>query len=770
MVAVPVTADYTEQVMASLTNVGEGSSMATIIRGNNFDRPVYKGDCRVPIIRESYNYLSRCRSNNECSKASERELAEFSLKQRDQETSTEQMTQQGQSVEAQEVVARNRNELDVVHSVFLPDRTFAPGHNNMPVAFLNMKSPYAATMPIFFPNLAGDVDDPRRTRPVTELEWIGHIIRCVHKELTEFPLFAFTAAYRIDMQSLRAAFNSCSGYRQEANGMLKRCDNDGNRLVGTVRGSSEYYSKQRADILAKCNVLGYPALFLTFRNTDLWEVTLATALSQDGRNIWHRYDEEGKLTLLDGQNRPGESEAYYFDHSSDVSHANTNCPYHESCRRVPIDQVLDNDGRKKCLVRNVYNVQRIFDQRATSLFRHIVMSDVNGIGALAYHFVKEFGDVSGWAHAHGVVWLKSDVTRRVLEKMHSGSSVRESEKKSVCDLAHSVVTACLQAEHLCASFPELSELRGDDIVRLASQHQTHDCMANCSVENDSDGCLYHFPRFPTKRTVICSPVEPNVDKDEARYLQSQCRKVKMAVRNVLIGLKANGQLGVTCLTDVLLAALGNIDGQQPTQHGFYNWKDGELFPPSLTLTRWLELMRRDGDPYPALFAVYSTAISTATWHVDGSMVYQLVLRRTVAESYVVDYNPYLLEAMRSNMEVRIVTHTPELVVDYVTKAKDKPSSQRVIQDIQEKGEPVTAARIASRAQDYREVSLAEAFFRIDDTLKMSETNLRVVFASTNFPELRGTMYQRDAGGQFLLPGREGYFKKAEGILSKYMKK
>ena len=63
----------------------------------------------------------------------------------------------------------------------------------------------------------------------------------------------------------------------------------------------------------------------------------------------------------------------------------------------------------------------------------------------------------------------------------------------------------------------------------------------------------------------------------------------MSVRDVLRTLQSNGQLGVTCLTDVLLEALGDIDADQPTALGFYKWKDGGLFPPSWTLTKWIEL-------------------------------------------------------------------------------------------------------------------------------------------------------------------------------------
>ena len=122
------------------------------------------------------------------------------------------------------------------------------------------------------------------------------------------------------------------------------------------------------------------------------------------------------------------------------------------------------------------------------------------------------------------------------------------------------------------------------------------------------------------------------------------------------------------------------------------------------------------------------------------------------------------------MEVRYVAHTPNLLINYVTKAEAKPNIKKVIEDIRKSGGTITGASVAARAQDYRRVSLPEAFFRIDSRLFFSNTNLQVVFVNTNFPDKRGTMYKLSPDGLIKLPGREGSFELVKGSLASYAKR
>ena len=751
--AVPVTEEFQHQVLQDLPRVG--TAMAKIIRGNNFNRPVYKGDVRPNLIREIYQYLSSVGNLDGYRKVTDADITDYSNRQS----------------QADDINLEEPHTHDESQCVVLPDGVYSPGQDNMPIWFLQMSSPYAKTMPIFFPKQTGDWDDPRRdpTRPISESEWIGHILRSVYKHLAEFPLFPFTAAYRLDMKAIQSAYNSCTGYRQLPDGSFERREVDGHRLVGTVVGSSEWYTKQKLDICAKCENVYNPSLFVTLTSSDNWDVNLSTALSQDGWNVWHKNDEQRMLNPLEGQIHPDENEGNYFVHSTPSRLLEDDCPYHLDCKRSPIKGFLAADTEKQLLSRNTYSLQRIFCQRTGSLLRNVVMSTSNGIEGVAFHFLKEFGYEGGLAHSHGLVWQKESLAQSTLLKMQNGEPVSTAEEEHICDLADRTVTASLHAGNLKSIFSDLNEERSEDIVELAKQVQIHTCVTKCSIDNVTDGCLYHFPRLPTETTLVCSPIGNSMEKEAAWYLESQCRKVKINVRSVIKKLNANGDIHHTSLVEVLLEALGPVDSQEPDD-GRYHFKNFGLFLPCERLAKWIEIMQNMGHVYPIMFSLYYTALSTSTWHVQGELVYQLVLKRSVGESYAVDYNPYFLESMRSNMEVRYVTHTPHLLINYISKAEEKPNIKKVIEDIKRTGGTVSGAAVATRAQDYRKVSLPEAFFRIDTRLNFSNTNLQVLFVNTNFPDERGRKYEPSHEGDIQLPGRDGLFKLVEGTLAKYGKR
>ena len=103
------------------------------------------------------------------------------------------------------------------------------------------------------------------------------------------------------------------------------------------------------------------------------------------------------------------------------------------------------------------------------------MSTSNGIGAIAYHFLKEFGSSGGLAHAHGLVWQEDSRGKQALLKMQKGMSLSISEMEDVCNLADNTVTASLNTFHLANHFPDLNDTRSNDVVQLAKSVQSHRC-------------------------------------------------------------------------------------------------------------------------------------------------------------------------------------------------------------------------------------------------------------------------------------------------------
>ena len=71
----------------------------------------------------------------------------------------------------------------------------------------------------------------------------------------------------------------------------------------------------------------------------------------------------------------------------------------------------------------------------------------------------------------------------------------------------------------------------------------------------------------------------------------------------------------------------------------------------------------------------------------------------------------------------------------------------------------------------REVSEAEAYYRLDPELTLSSTNLSVDWVNTAFPQTRTASYKLDDGNDGVsLPGRPGCYVRTSGLLDKYEKK
>ena len=133
----------------------------------------------------------------------------------------------------------------------LPPNTYAPARGFRPTSFLALKQPYSKTFPIFFPRGEGDSDDQMRNPQLSEQEWCINMLRCVKKNLAEFPLFVFTAAYRLDTAKIRKAFYNSASYTRSEDGLVTRTEGFNGP---TLRGSHEYFAKKRNDIFGTVGV------------------------------------------------------------------------------------------------------------------------------------------------------------------------------------------------------------------------------------------------------------------------------------------------------------------------------------------------------------------------------------------------------------------------------------------------------------------------------------------------------------------------------------
>ena len=430
------------------------------------------------------------------------------------------------------------------------------------------------------------------------------------------------------------------------------------------------------------------------------------------------------------------------------------------------------------MARNVYSSNRVFDTRVRQLIDNIMMSKSSGMGVRVHHTIKEFGDVSGWVHCHGVAWRRHGEAKTAFAKVHNGEVLTREDERHLCNLAASSLSVRLSPTKLKVKFTDLDDHRAEDIISVARHLQVHTCTAKCDWDDGREGCYYLFPRLPSEYFLITA-VPPNgstpFEIEERNFFLKECEKIKNSVCRTILSLKDSGKLNTTNLLQLLLEAIGDVDVELPNQ-GCYKWKAG-IFPQGRTFEEWQQII---GSKHPhkarhkILFAVYYTALSTATRisPETEALINELVLVRDVYEVFVATYNPYLLEAMRSNMEVNLVLYTPEVVLKYITKRKKTSSTQlATVRELKHDDTFAHRRDIINRLKHMREVTEAEAYFRLDPDLTLSSTNLSVEWVNTAFPQTRTASYRLDEGGDGVsLPGRPGFYVRTSGLLDKYEQK
>ena len=113
------------------------------------------------------------------------------------------------------------------------------------------------------------------------------------------------------------------------------------------------------------------------------------------------------------------------------------------------------------------------------------------------------------------------------------------------------------------------------------------------------------------------------------------------------------------------------------------------------------------------------------------------MKRKVAESYIVDYNPFMLEAMQSNMELSLVVYTPWKVLEYITKEQQEAfGMKRSLDQLKHEDKDPSIENVLNLIDTARKLSLSEAFYRIDSSLYLTETNMTAFAVEADLPNRR----------------------------------
>jgi hypothetical protein len=234
------------------------------------------------------------------------------------------------------------------------------------------------------------------------------------------------------------------------------------------------------------------------------------------------------------------------------------------------------------------------------------------------------------------------------------------------------------------SNPEL-----DKIVR---EVQVHNHSKTCK-KYDTE-CRFDYPHPPSPHTLIATPILDDPTDQVLKSLKSKAREI---------------------MTKVKIALQGDVDDNQ-------------------SLEDFLSLLDVTMNDY-----LWALSISTR-----GSKV---VLKRTLAERFVNNYNPQYLLAWNANMDIQFCFDT-YAVITYICDyyAKDDSGMTEVLTAALRESKGSTGKdklNILKKAYlSHRQIGACEAVYRLMQNLYLKNSNIKCTFVPTGFPENRSQFMKK----------------------------
>ena len=349
-----------------------------------------------------------------------------------------------------------------------------------------------------------------------------------------------------------------------------------------------------------------------------------------------------------------------------------------------------------------------------------------------YTYRIEF-QLRGMPHLHGVFWLKEDEIKPC--KDDNGDYIDE----KVVELIDRWTTCSLDS----------GDKRIDKLVEDVNVHgHTNTCYKGNSVD-----CRFNFPKLPSRRTLIAYPISQDLNQEEQKAKLKKAKEILNKVKNRL-----------------------------------QEMSDEDIEQMENSLDIFLKHLDVDMEAYEEALGISER----------GKII---VLKRTLKERNVNNYNKEFMLAWRANLDIQfcydgfaIVTY----LTDYITKADAGVTKAMQQATTESKGcDDLERLNNIKRAYfTHRQVSAAEAVYRLTDGMSLSASSVKSKFVATGFHENRSGFYRKINGpsddvindyddvdidmecdqnfeeksSSINIPGREGKFQRVAEIHDKYAKR
>ena len=356
---------------------------------------------------------------------------------------------------------------------------------------------------------------------------------------------------------------------------------------------------------------------------------------------------------------------------------------------IPLHDFLANENLGNLMRENILTLTRNFDHRVKAFMRNIVHGRNSPFNVKYYTYRIEF-QARGAAHVHGVLWLDMDkicerdpLLRRSLAKLELCEKLSYIEKASVSNFVDSFITTTTNS----------------DIKSIVSDVQTHHHTRTCTKRGGSK-CRFGYPRFPSEETIIAQPLKKEDFPSEALYQER-----KKYYETILDEVEFQLQRLLECAEDLDDISLKQI-----------------LFEAGVSRAEYYE------------------ALSVSS---KGTKV---ILKRTVRDMFVNNYNTEWLRAWNGNMDLQVCLDT-FAIITYITDyySKDESGTTSFLREAAKQNFSSVKEKMKCLSQvfmTHRQMGQCEAFYRILPSLHLSQSNVKCKFVHSGFPSNRSKFLRK----------------------------
>lgn len=300
---------------------------------------------------------------------------------------------------------------------------------------------------------------------------------------------------------------------------------------------------------------------------------------------------------------------------------------------------------------------------------------------------------------------------------------------------------------ISCELPENNPIIKDIVNEVQRHHHTKSC------QKYNGSCRYGFPKLPCPATVLAEPLSSDMDPKEKTEKMKKAKKILQDAKTLL---------------------------ELPD------------FDEKMTFDEFLECIDTNEEDY-------FDAIKIS----DRGKV--LVLKRSLKERFINNYNPEMIYAWNANMDIQ-VAFDPYAVISYIANymMKDENSTTPFLREVLNKSSKLDAKErlklLKNTYLTHRQVGASEAVYKAISAMQLKDSNVKCVFVPTGFPENRSILYKRVkdesskeadgkelqkeiidedegdddevteesiVGGAVKIEGKQGSFKQAPSIIDRY---